>query len=148
MPELRAAAQQIPPPLHDFCAEYIEQIFPVQANQSSIAREAGLDLTACFDLIGIAGGQWSVQWKAGELVGVRRGLDPSAVVTYHTDPTTFEAVVTGRETPQQAFFAQRLEITGDLETALKLAMLFLQFIADNPVVPPHRPEEACKDDRA
>ena len=37
--------------------------------------------------------------------------------------------MSGLQTPQEAFFEQRIAITGDLETALKLAVLFGQFLA-------------------
>jgi thioester reductase-like protein len=122
------------------CAEYIEQVFPKQARRSRLAREAGLDLTVCIDLRGPGGGQWSCQWRQGELIYARSGLDSDAAATYHTDTATFHAVVNGLQTPQEAFFEQRIAITGDLETALKLAVLFGQFIAQNPVATPHRME--------
>jgi thioester reductase-like protein len=122
------------------CAEYIEQVFPKQARRSRLAREAGLDLTVCIDLRGPGGGQWSCRWKQGELIYARSGLDSDAAATYHSDTATFDAVVSGLQTPQEAFFEQRIAITGDLETALKLAVLFGQFIAENPAAQPHRME--------
>ena len=70
--------------------------------------------------------------ERGELQYVRPGLEHQADVTYHTDTNTFAAVLRGRLTPQEAFFEQRVAITGDLETALKLAVLFAQFLRDNP----------------
>ena len=118
---------------HSFCAEYLEQTFPRQARQSTLAREARLDLTICFDVVGHSGGQWSCQWIRGELVSVKRGLDERAVVTYHTDAVTFESVVNGSRTPQEAFFEQQINITGDVESALKLAVLFGQFLTEEQV---------------
>jgi thioester reductase-like protein len=122
------------------CGAYIEQVFPRQARRSRLAREAGLGLTVCIDVRGPGGGQWTCKWKKGELVYARRGLEEGAVVTYQTDMSTFESVVNGLQTPQEAFFEQRIAITGDLETALKLAVLFGQFLAENPVAPAHRME--------
>jgi predicted lipid carrier protein YhbT len=52
-------------------------------------------------------------------------------VTYHTDADTFATILEGRLTPQEAFFEERLAITGDMETALKLAVLFAQFLREN-----------------
>jgi predicted lipid carrier protein YhbT len=63
---------------------------------------------------------------------VRRGLDPAAVVTYRTDAATFAALVQTRETPQDAFFAGRIDIAGDMETGLKLAALFSRFLTEVP----------------
>jgi thioester reductase-like protein len=122
------------------CAEYIEQVFPRQARRSRLAREAGLDLTVCIDVRGPGGGQWSCKWRQGELIYVKSGLEDGAAVAYHTDAATFQAVVSGLQTPQEAFFEQRIAITGDLETALKLAVLFGQFLAENPVAQPRRME--------
>ncbi len=122
------------------CARYIEQVFPDQARRSRLAREAGLDVTVSIDLRGPGGGRWSCTWKRGELVNVRSGLDAAAAVTYQTDTATFQDVVGGLQTPQEAFFEQRIAITGDVETALKLAVLFGQFLTENPVAPPRREE--------
>jgi thioester reductase-like protein len=119
------------------CAEYIEQVFPRQARRSRLAQEAGLDLAVCVDVRGPGGGQWSCKWRQGELAYARPGADDDAAVTYHTDTGTFHAVVSGLQTPQEAFFEQRIAITGDLETALKLAVLFGQFLAENPAPAPH-----------
>lgn len=122
------------------CGEYIEQVFPRQARQSRLAREAGLDLTVGIDLHGPGGGQWSCKWTAGELIYARPGIDQRAAVVYRTDTATFEAVVNGLLSPQEGFFTQRIEIAGDLETALKLAVLFRQFLAEQPVTQGHRME--------
>ncbi len=119
-----------------YCAEYIEQIFPRQNNRSRLAREAGLNLTACFDVTGPTGGQWTCRWRRGELVSVTRGLKQDAAVTYHTDAVTFQEVVSGLQTPQEAFFEQRINITGDMEAALKLTVLFGQFLAEERVTQP------------
>jgi thioester reductase-like protein len=115
------------------CAEYIEQVFPRQARQSNLAREAGLDLVIGLDIQGPGGGQWSSKWVRGELIYAGRGLEEDAAVIYRTDAATFHAVVNGTETPQEAFFKERVAIKGDLETALKLAVLFGLFLAENPV---------------
>jgi nucleoside-diphosphate-sugar epimerase/predicted lipid carrier protein YhbT len=122
------------------CVQYVEQMFPRQARQSRLARAARLNLLVALDIRGPGGGQWSCQWTHGELTYVRRGLEDHAEVTYQTDLATFEAVVQGCLTPQQAFFEHRIAIRGDLETALKLAVLFDQFLRENPYPRPKRTE--------
>ncbi len=117
-----------PPPI----ADYIERIFPHQARKSALARTAGLDLVVSFDIQGSGGGQWSCEWSAGELHQVGRGLSDRARVVYRLDVTTFAAIVAGRLSPQQAFFERAIEVTGDLETALKLAVLFDWFLKESP----------------
>jgi thioester reductase-like protein len=114
------------------CAEYIEQTFPRQARQSHLAKVARLHLLIALDIRGPGGGQWSCRWTHGELAYVRRGLEAKAAVVYRTDTETFDAILQGRQDAQQAFFEQRIAITGDLETALKLAALFGQFLRDHP----------------
>ncbi len=122
------------------CAHYVEQTFPQRARQSTLARAVGLDILVAFNIQGSGGGQWSCRWERGELQYVRRGLDADARVTYHTDPATFAAVVEGRLAPQQAFFAERIAITGDLEVALKLAALFGEFLRETSAAQPQHPE--------
>jgi thioester reductase-like protein len=129
-----------PPLVRSRCAEYIEQVFPRLARRSELARAAGLDLLVCIDLEGPDGGMWSCRWKQGELVYVRSGLENEPAVTYHSDTATFQSVVSGAQTPQEAFFERRIAITGDLEAGLKLAVLFGQFLADNPFPQSHRTE--------
>jgi nucleoside-diphosphate-sugar epimerase len=122
-----------------FCARYLEQTFPDLARKSPLARAVGLDVVVGFDVRGPGGGQWSCRWNDGEFHGVCRGLDPAAAVVYHTDAATFEAVAEGRSAPHQAFFDRRIEVTGDLETALKLVTLFDQFLRETePAVAPRQ----------
>jgi len=122
------------------CATYIEQVFPRQARQSPLARLAGLNLMVALDIRGPGGGQWSCRWINGELSCISRGLEPGAELTYHTDTATFEAVVQGRQSPQQAFFEERIAIRGNVETALKLAVLFDQFLREISFPPADRTE--------
>jgi nucleoside-diphosphate-sugar epimerase len=114
------------------CVRYIEEIFPEQAARSPLAKQARLNVLVAFDIQGPGGGQWSCRWTNGELAYVRREREAGAVVTYQTDTATFLAIVQARLTTQQAFFEHALEMGGDLEMGLKLAVLFDQFIRDNP----------------
>jgi thioester reductase-like protein len=113
------------------CADYIERQFPAQARQSPLARAVGLHLAVSFDIRGPGGGQWSCRWTDGDLTYVRRGLEKDAEVSYQIDPATFDAIIKGQVSPQQAFFQRRIDFTGNPETALKLAVLFEQFLRDN-----------------
>jgi nucleoside-diphosphate-sugar epimerase len=124
-----------------FCAHYLEHTFPRLARESPLAHAVGLEVVVGFDVRGPGGGQWSCRWDGGEFRGVSRGLAPGAAVVYHTDAATFAAVARGQCAPQQAFFDRRIEVTGDLETALKLVTLFEQFLRETEAsVAPH--EEA------
>jgi thioester reductase-like protein len=120
--------------------EYIEKTFPRLARQSRLFRQATLTVTVALDLRGPGGGQWSCKWRQGELVSLSRGLEEQAETIYHTDTTTFDAVIAGRQTPQEAFFERRITITGNLETGLKLAVLFGQLLGEPSEPPSHRKE--------
>jgi hypothetical protein len=114
------------------CAHYIEEFFPLAARQSTLSRTAGLNLVIALDIRGPGGGKWSCEWVQGELASVERGLDASAEVVYRTDTATFADVVLGHQSPQEAFFARRIEIEGDMENALKLPVLFGHFLREFP----------------
>jgi nucleoside-diphosphate-sugar epimerase len=122
------------------CSRYIEEFFPQHIARFSLAQTVRLTLTVGLDLRGPGGGQWTCRWTEGELVDVQRGLSDGVEVIYRTDPATFSAVVEGRQTPQQAFFTRRIEIEGNLETGLKLAVLFGQFVREFPYPIPENRE--------
>jgi predicted lipid carrier protein YhbT len=61
---------------------------------------------------------------------VQRGLNPGAALTYRMDAPTFEGLIRGRQTAQRAFFNGGVEIHGDMEKALQLAMLIDQFLLE------------------
>ena len=69
----------------------------------------------------------------------RRSLG-SAPSCRMNDTATFEAVINRLQTPQEAFFEQRIEIAGDMDTALKLAVLFSQFLCESPAPLLHHKE--------
>jgi predicted lipid carrier protein YhbT len=68
------------------------------------------------------------------MVTVQRGC-LAAEVVYRLDPATFAAVVAGRLDVQEAFLNRQIEIEGDLEKGLKLAVLFAQLVRECPYPP-------------
>jgi thioester reductase-like protein len=121
------------------CAHYVEEFFPQAVRRSSLAQ-VPLDLTVGLDVEGAGGGRWTCRWVRGELMGVRRGRHGPVEVAYRLDPATFAAVVHGRLAVQEAFFARRIEIEGDVEKALKLAVLFARLVHECPYPSPGVPE--------
>ncbi len=128
----RAARRERLAPQQTDCAHYVERFFPEAAPRSRLAR-LPLDAIVALDIAG--GGRWSCEWRGGRLVEVRRGQRPEAEATYRLDQTTFMAVVRGRLSPTDAFFARRIEISGHIEKALKLAVLFGHFVREFPYPP-------------
>jgi thioester reductase-like protein len=113
------------------CARYVEQFFPESVARSVLSR-LPVDVTLGLDVRGAGGGRWTLRLRPGEPVEVRRGATSAAPIVYRLSPETFEAIVRGRETPQEAFFGRRIEVLGDVEKALKLAVLFGEFVRECP----------------
>jgi hypothetical protein len=127
------------------CADYVERFLPAAARRSLLARTSGLSVTVGLEVSGPGGGRWSCRWDGGELTRVVRGPGAGADVAYRTDAPTFAAVVRGRTTAREAFFARRINVEGDVEKALKLAVLFEHFVKENPYRPAATPEAADAD---
>jgi nucleoside-diphosphate-sugar epimerase len=116
------------------CGDYVEHFFPEAVRRSLLAR-LPLDVALGLDVRGPGGGRWSVRCRDGQVIGFRRGTTAGAEVVYRLDVPTFAAVVRGRLAPQEAFLARRIEIEGDVEKALKLAVLFGYFVQECPYAP-------------
>jgi thioester reductase-like protein len=120
-------------------AHYLERVLPGQLRQSSLAPGLPRDLHFALDIRGAGGGPWSCRW-ADDTLSVRRGFDAGASVIFHIESTAFEDLLRGRQTPQKAFFDGRVEIDGDMEKALKLALFIEQFLAESSARPARRTE--------
>jgi nucleoside-diphosphate-sugar epimerase len=120
------------------CGHYLEAFLPDAARHSSLAH-LSLEISIGLVVHGPGGGQWSCLWNEGDL-RVQRGLTPGIAVVYRTDTSTFAAIVRGRLSPQDAFFSQQVEIEGEVEKALKLAVLFGQLVQECPYEPQRKME--------
>ena len=115
------------------CRQYIEEVFPERSRRSPLAKAANLNVAVGIDIRGPNGGEWTCHWIDGELVGVCRGISTRVDVFYHIDEMTFDDLINGRQSPPEAFFAKRIEVDGDVEKALKLAVLFGHFLTESPI---------------
>jgi nucleoside-diphosphate-sugar epimerase len=111
------------------CAHYLEHLLPERARHSPLVHALPAGLVLAFDVRGPGGGVWSCRRVGDCCLEVRRGLDPGAAVVYRIDVSTLDDLIKCRKTPQTAFFDGRIEIDGDVEKALKLAVLIEQFLA-------------------
>jgi nucleoside-diphosphate-sugar epimerase len=118
------------------CAAYVERFLPASVPRSTLAR-LPLDVTVGLVVGGDDGGRWSFRCRDGAVQELRRGDPAGAEVVFRMDAATFEDVVLGRQTPQDGFLARRIEIEGDVEKALKLAVLFGHFVRECPYAQPH-----------
>ena len=128
----------------------VRSAFDVAADrvQVSPAVLAGLPVEAVvgLEVSGPGGGRWSFRLDGGAVRELRRDGRPDVEVVYRTDAATFAAVVEGRETAHDAFLDRRLDVAGDVEKGLKLAVLFARFVEE--FAPPPRDREEIEDDAA
>jgi len=117
------------------CGEYLERFLPQFAPRSSIAQVTQVSASVRFQLSGPGGGVWTCVIDQGAVRRVTRGAEAKSDVVYAASSETFGRVVTGRLKPQQAFLQRQVDIRGNIEAGLKLAMLFGQFIEEFPYIP-------------
>ncbi|NOZ39549.1 MAG: NAD-dependent epimerase/dehydratase family protein [Planctomycetes bacterium] len=113
-------------------ADYFERFLPKYAPLSTLPRLSNVTAEVGFRVAGIHRGQWRCRLVRGDVVAVQRAACEGAAVVFEADGDTLEAIVEGKLSPQQAFFERRVEIAGDIEMGLKLAMIFGQFIVEFP----------------
>lgn len=120
-------------------AYYLESVLPDQLRKSRVARALPRGLHFAIDINGPGGGQWACCCGDGT-IRVERGLDSDTLLTYRMDAPTFEDLIRGRQTTRQAFFDGRIEIAGDTEKALMLAMLLEDFLDERQHHPAYKTE--------
>jgi hypothetical protein len=113
------------------CGAYIERFFPAALGRSRLAQ-IPIETTLGFDIRGAGGGRWMCRIGSGRVLQVVRDAPERAEVEYRMAVPTFAALVSGHEPPQAAFLAKRIDIAGDVEKGLKLAVLFGQFVREFP----------------
>ena len=114
-------------------AEYFEQFLPRFVAQSTVAKLISLSANVRFALTGIADGHWLCSFDSGRLVRVLRSKNGTKEdFGYRVDAETFLKVVAAELDPQQAFLNGQVEVFGDVERALKMAMVLRQFNSEFP----------------
>lgn len=88
----------------------------------------GLNATIQFNLTGPEGGRWWVTVRDG-VAAVGDGSASNANVTILMDAGDWAAMVLGTMNHQVAFMSGKLQISGDMELAMKLRTLFRRPIA-------------------
>jgi putative sterol carrier protein len=88
----------------------------------------GLNATVQFNLSGEDGGRWWVAVHDGR-AETGAGSVPNANVTIAMDARDYVDMVVGDLNHQVAFMSGRLQISGDMELAMKLRTLFRRPIA-------------------
>jgi nucleoside-diphosphate-sugar epimerase len=127
----RSAHQRTPGPSP--CATYFQRFLPARIALSQVARATAMDVTIRF-IIDPDGGDWICRFDAGRLTRVGRAAEHVGGVDfgYRADVDTFFKAISGRAHPQEFFFGGGAEIFGDIERALKMAMILNAFSREHP----------------
>lgn len=107
---------------------YFNEYLPSQMCPDREAR-VGQASRATFNLFidGPDGGTWSLSIARDVLLAVEQSPCPSPAFTVTLSTTTFNDLVQGVLTPQQAFYGRKLRVTGNLLEAAKVAFLAVGF---------------------
>ncbi len=118
------------------CAHYLECVLPQQVKHSPLARALPAGFRFALDIRGSAGGQWSFLCGGEEVLSIERSIHTVPEVIYHINADTFLNLIRGQQSAQKAFLDGQIEIEGDMEKALMLAMFIEQFLSEatGPVV--------------
>jgi predicted lipid carrier protein YhbT len=100
---------------------------------SRVAQATAMDVTIRF-VIDPDGGDWVCRFDGGRLTRVLRAADHTGSVDfgYRADVETFFKAISGRAHPQEFFFGGGAEVFGDVERALKMAMILNAFSREHP----------------
>jgi nucleoside-diphosphate-sugar epimerase len=128
-PALRSATGGFP------CGDYLQRFLPTYAPQSLLPRINDLTVHVTFCLSGPGGGTWTCVLDQGEVVRVVPGRADDKQLTFAGSSEAFGRIVRGELSPPRAFMERAFEIEGPLETGLKLAMIFGQFVEEFPFQP-------------
>jgi hypothetical protein len=78
-------------------------------------------------------GQWVCRFEDGQVRFVHRGSNHHQEdFAYRTSLEVFREAVAGRTTPQATFLSGKAEITGNVEQALRMAMILHAFTQQFP----------------
>ena len=115
----------------DDCGLYFEHFLPAHIHRSRVARSTAMDVTIRF--IVDEHGEWVCQFRGGRLAYVSRGANTLAEdFGYRASPQAFWLAISGAVHPQELFLTGRADIFGDVEQALKMAMILHAFSREFP----------------
>ncbi len=114
---------------------YFFEYLPAHLVRSQVARMTALTCTVRFRLLDIMGGDWVCRFVGGALSRVERDGDSAAEsvdFTYQTTRALFWESIRGEVDPQAVFLEGSASITGDLERAMKMAVVLREFNREFP----------------
>jgi len=118
------------------CALYFESFLPEHVGRSQVARMNALKVTMRFIIEDEPDGEWVCEFDGGQLRTVHRGANGfQEQIGYRTTREAFWEAISGRVHPQELFLTGRAEVCGDVEKALKMAMILHAFTREFPCTP-------------
>ncbi len=118
------------------CAAYFESFLPRFVEQSRIARLTAVTTTMRFVIDDEPDGQWVCCFDRGQLRTVHRGSNGLAEeFGYRSTREVFWEAIAGATHPQELFLSGRAELFGDVEKAMKMAMILHEFTKEFPCTP-------------
>ena len=126
------------------CADFFLRHFPAASADSQLPSIPGLSTVVRFEIRGPKNGHWLCRLEHGRVVDIAQTNDRVtwADFLYQTDSDTFQQIVAGQLNVRQAFFERRINIDGDLERALLLAVLFEDLLQESPYFAKQMPGRA------
>jgi len=117
-------------PLYD---AYFKSFLPDRISRSQTAKTTAATVTMRFIIEDVANGQWVCRFDRGRLVEVHRGENTCKEdFSYRTDSHVFWRAIAGDVHPQEAFFKRQARVAGNIEQALKMAMILHKFNQEFP----------------
>ena len=116
---------------HRYAHAYFTEFLPTKMDQQLIENLKTLNACFTITITNAPNDRWRIQIKEGRLVGLQNDTGP-VECSFETSATAFRKVAEGRLSPQKAFFERQIEITGDIEKALKVAAALSQFFVAFP----------------
>lgn len=122
---------QLDPRYGRLVRDYFDQFLAGKMHRYLLPDLRGLTATCRINVTLNPAESWSLRIDQGRLEQVSpNGM--TCQCTFVTDGPTFEQIVSGRLAPQQAFFRKKVEITGQMETGMKLATVLAAFFRKYP----------------
>ncbi len=103
--------------------EYFEQLAIPRINNSPLARISGLNMKVQFDITGKDAGKWTLVIEDGAAKEVVRGNGVTPDCTLTMSGETLMAIVRQEINPQQAFFEEKVKVSGNTLLGIKMALL-------------------------
>ena len=96
--------------------DFFEKTLPLRFKPE---KASGINVVAQLDVTGPEGGNWIVIIK-DEKLHVDKGTHPTPNLTLKMNENDFMDIVNGKLSAEKAFFTGRIQLKGNISTALKL----------------------------